>query len=232
MQFLNYDNHPHGRNILLISSLLYIQVEPFPFKTINPCPVAAGPAEKFIPRSFLYTPSKPERLQYRPPQNLLLSRLNNSNSVTLSLQQSCLIPPDINGPHPDPLYQVHVFSVLGTLELDIAGENHLPWSSGHTYCDAGQNKFGFLDFRCTQLAHVQFLTHQQLQVRCRKILEVDVKATLFLWDTHIFNESRIWPKKGNKGNELLFSQHYMNRPVRIRQCLLGINKYKLSKQDK
>lgn len=60
-----------------------------------------------------------------------------------------------------------------------------------------------------------------------KILKVEVKAMLFVWNTSIVSERRIWPTKGNTADVILAPQFYLNRPVRIWQYLLGINKYKL-----
>jgi len=75
---------------------------------------------------------------------------------------------------------------------------------------------GFLGCERTLLAHVQLFTHQYPQVLLhKKILEVEVKASLYVWNIRIINESRIWPKNGNKEDEILAFQYYLKKPVRI-----------------
>ncbi|KAK4823325.1 LOW QUALITY PROTEIN: hypothetical protein QYF61_000927 [Mycteria americana] len=114
----------------------------------------------------------------RSPRSLLFSRLNNPNSLSLSLE--VLQPLDhFCGPPLDLLQQLHVLLVLRAPELDTVlqvrshqsraeAQNHLPRPAGHTSFDAAQDTVGLLGCERTLRTHVQLFIHQYPQVLFRR----------------------------------------------------------------
>ena len=85
----------------------------------------------------------------------------------------------LTGPPLDPLQELHVLLVLGTLGLDavlwmgphesrVEGDKHLPLPAGHPFFNAAQHTVGLPGCKHTLLAHVQLLVHQNPQVLLRR----------------------------------------------------------------
>jgi len=163
-QPLSVPYHPRCKMLL---SNIQPKLTLFKLETISPCSITTDPTKESVPffsvaslyilKGCYQITSVPSLLQAEEHQ---LFQPVLVGEVFHSVDHFC-------GPTLHVLQQVCVSPVQSTLHLDAVlqvrphqhreeRQDHLPWPTGHTSFDAAQHTVGFLGYKGTLLAHVQF----------------------------------------------------------------------------